>query len=157
MRVRDWMTLDVVTVTPQTSVLNARQVLLRHGIRHLPVVEGARVVGVVSDRDLQVHDPLLLGCLTALQSELVAGRYRPVAALMTDPVLSVGPDKPLAAAARLMADCQIGALPVVDGGQLVGILTTTDCLRALARTEGSDHAAAGQLTSAAAGGGAGGG
>lgn len=151
MRVREWMTLDVVTVTPQTSVLNARRVLLRHGIRHLPVVDGGRVVGLLSDRDLQIHDPLLFGCLSALQSELLLGRYRPVAALMTEPVLSVHPDKPLAAAARLMADCQIGALPVVDDGQLVGILTTVDCLRALAALVSPGSAAATDTTAAASG------
>ncbi|HUH07113.1 MAG TPA: CBS domain-containing protein [Egibacteraceae bacterium] len=132
MKVRDWMTPDPVTVTLRTSVLSARRLVHLYGIRHLPVVaEGARVVGMVSDRELLTNDPLIAQALSTLQSDLLSGRYRQVEAVMASPVPTANADEPIAAAADLMLQERIAALPVLDRGRLVGILTTTDCLRAL--------------------------
>jgi acetoin utilization protein AcuB len=122
------MTTDLVVATPQTSLLSARRLLACHDIRHLPVVDGERLVGIVSDRDLRVGDRVLAAALAPLQSDLVGGRYRPIEAVMSKPVHTVSPSETLAAAAKLMLDSGISALPVVDEGRLVGILTTSDCL-----------------------------
>lgn len=132
MRVRQWMTREPITVTAQTSVLIARRLLHAHGVRHLPVVDGGeRVVGMVSDRDVLLRDSQVAQALSALQSDLLSGRYRRVETIMTSPVHAVGSHEPVSRAANLMLGWQVSGLPVVDHGRLVGIITTTDCLRAL--------------------------
>ena len=139
MLVRDCMTTDPVTVTPQTTVLNARRLLHRYGIRHLPVVDASRrVVGVVSARDLAVGDPEVVASLSPRQSELVSGRNRTIETVMTSPAIVALVDEPVAAAARLMLSWTIGSLPVVAGGRLVGIITTGDCLKALVDAQADD-------------------
>ena len=114
MQVQAWMSSPVHTVTPLTTGAEAVALLRRHRIRHLPVVEEGRVIGVVTDRDLRGTDP-----------------ERPVSAIMSRPVVTVGPRTPIDRAARLLFDRRIGCLPVVDEGRLVGILTQTDAVAAL--------------------------
>jgi acetoin utilization protein AcuB len=145
MLVSEWMTPDPVTVSPRTSVLAARRLLHLHGIRHLPVMDDGRLVGIVSDRDLAPLDPLVAASLTALHSDVASGRWRAVEAVMSTPPQVAHPDDHLAAAARTLLHWRLSALPVVSEGQLVGIITTTDCLEALmtattapAATDGGD-------------------
>jgi CBS domain-containing protein len=131
MLVRDVMTRDVVTVSPKTSVLNARRLLATHRIRHLPVVVGDEVVGLVSSRDIAITDVQLIRSLDALESDLLTGRYRRIEAVMSAPAHVVTPDEPVQRAAEHMIDRRIGALPVVEHGRLVGIIALTDCVRAM--------------------------
>jgi CBS domain-containing protein len=133
MLVRDAMTREVITVSPRTSVLNARRLLHAHGIRHLPVVEGGRVVGMLSDRDVRIGDRELAESLARLQSDLISGRYREVETVMSAPAVTAQPDQSVQAAARTMLDHRIGGLPVVRSGELAGIITLTDCTEALLR------------------------
>jgi acetoin utilization protein AcuB len=117
MRVGDWMSPDPLTVTPDSTVEEARELLHRYGIRHLPVVDGDAVVGFLSDRDVR------------------GGRGGEVAEAMNTPVHVIDIDGSIEAAARLMLSRHISALPVLEEGRLVGIVTTTDCLLAyLSRT-----------------------
>jgi CBS domain-containing protein len=139
MQVHDWMTRNVVTVTPETSILNARRLLATYGIRHLPVVDDGRVVGMVSSRDLSCGDRTLNAALATLRSDLAEGRYRPVSSLMSTPARTVSPDVPVQRAAALMLDARIGALPVVDSERLVGLLSLVDCLWAYLASE-QEHA-----------------
>jgi acetoin utilization protein AcuB len=133
MLVRDAMTREVITVSPRTSVLNARRLLHAHGIRHLPVVEDGRVVGMLSDRDVRIGDRELAESLARLQSDLISGRYREVETVMSAPALTAQPNQTVEAAARIMLDHRIGGLPVVRSGELAGIITLTDCTEALLR------------------------
>ncbi|HEY8339245.1 MAG TPA: CBS domain-containing protein [Egibacteraceae bacterium] len=123
MRVREWMSPDPVTAEPTTTVAEARHLLHYYGIRHLPVVEDGRVVGMVSDRDLR-QDPSAPRNREADEREL--------AAVMSSPAHVVDLDASVTDAARLMLSRRISALPVVDGPdrRLVGMITTTDCLLA---------------------------
>ena len=114
MHVAEWMSRPVHTVAPATTVADAVALLRRHRIRHLPVMEGDRVVGVVTDRDLRG---------VALET--------PVSAIMSRPVVVVSPRTAIDKAARLLFDRRIGCLPAVEDGQLVGILTQTDAVAAL--------------------------
>jgi acetoin utilization protein AcuB len=118
MPVRQIMTRRVVTLRPETTLVEARRLLDEHRIRHLPVLVDGRLAGIVSDRDLRS----------------AAGAHRPQTAvdeIMTPTPFTVGPDTRVEEAARLMLDHRVGGLPVVEAGQLVGIVTSDDLLRAL--------------------------
>ncbi len=120
MLVRNRMSHDVVTVEPQESVGAARALLRRHRIHHLPVVRNRRLIGIVTDRDLRS-----------------AGAHaKTVAELMTSKPVIIDPDAFVDEAARLMRTHVIGALPVVDGRTLVGILTASDILDAFIDVSG---------------------
>ena len=133
MRVGDLMTAKPITVAPGTPMLEARQRMVEERIRHLVVVEDGRVVGIVTDRDIRLNLPSPATSLSVWEINFLLARLT-VGNVMTSTVLVVEPDRPIAEAARIMIDHKIGALPVVDGGQLVGILTESDFVRAMARS-----------------------
>ena len=110
------MSRDVIIVPPSAAVADALELLDANAIRHLPVVDGGRVVGVLSDRDLRM-------AVIGHPDETA------VSDVMTEDPLTVAPDAPVENAARLLVERNIGCLPVVDDGELVGILTGSDLLR----------------------------
>jgi acetoin utilization protein AcuB len=129
MLVRNRMTPDVRTVTPETTLAQALSVARTHGIRHLPVVQNDRLVGLVTDRDLRLAMPPVWA---DTESELQAALHeRTVSEVMQSRIFTTYPDLPVETAARLLYENRIGCLPVMDEGRLVGILTETDLLRAL--------------------------
>jgi len=135
--VKAWMSGDPVALGPDASALEALDLMVDRGIRHLPVVDAERrVVGVVSLDDLRAALPVsvsLRAPLSAPERELA--RDWCVGEVMTHAPETVTADTPLAEAADRMADRRIGCLPVVgDDGRLAGILSETDALRALATT-----------------------
>jgi len=146
-RVADVMTRFVVAVHPSTPLGELVRMLVDRDYRGLPVVDQAnRVVGVVTNRDLIERGGLsarveLLGALAgaALERELSATgvREKTAADVMTREVVSVRGDAPLRHAAQLMIQRRIKRLPVVDDGQLVGVISRADLLR----TMGQDYAA----------------
>ena len=105
-------------------------------IRHLVVVEDARVVGIVTDRDIRLNLPSPATSLSMWEINFLLARLT-VGAVMTAAVLVVEPDRPIAEAARLLIDHKISALPVVEEGRLVGIVTESDFVRALAEAAGA--------------------
>jgi acetoin utilization protein AcuB len=131
MRVQRWMTFETVTVSPHETVREARKLMRRRGVRHLPVVDDGRVVGMLSDRDVRITDIDLEDVSEAADVARVAGEERSVREVMSAPVHVVREDASVEDAARLMLSRRINAVPVVtDTGELVGLLTTTDCLLA---------------------------
>lgn len=133
--IKSWMSGDPVTATADESALAAHERMVRHGIRHLPIVDGERrVVGVLAIDDLRSALPVgvnLRGPIDSSARDTEAGFT--VADLMTHAPDTLGPDDSLQHAAERMADRRIGCLPIVDGaGRLAGILSETDVLRALA-------------------------
>ena len=131
MRVRDLMTAKPITVAPGSPRLEARQRMVEERIRHLVVVEDGRVAGIVTDRDIRLNLPSPATSLSVWEINFLLARLT-VGNVMTSTVLVVEPDRPVAEAARIMIDHKIGALPIVDDGQLVGILTESDFVRAMA-------------------------
>jgi CBS domain-containing protein len=131
MRVRDLMSANVVTIDDQASAHAAVEHMVRHRIRHLPVVgPDRRLRGIVTDRDLRHHlfDPDTLRQMGTVSVErLLKGVI--VKDIMSTPAVTVGPDEPLEQASRLMLKDKLGSLPVVDAGRIVGIVTETDLLR----------------------------
>lgn len=131
MRVKILMSPVVISVPGTTPVLEARALMLKKGIRHLLVVEDGRIYGMVTDRDIRLNLPSPATSLTVWEVNYLLARLT-VAEVMTKSVIVVDPERDAREAARIMIDHKIGALPVMEGERLVGIVTETDLLRALA-------------------------
>ena len=129
MQVEALMTRNPVAVAPETAVFDARRLMQDRRIRHLLVVEKDRLVGIVTDRDIRLNLPSPATSLSVWEINHLLGRLT-VAEVMSKPVITVGPGRNAAEAARIMLQHTIGALPVVEGGRLCGIVTETDMLRA---------------------------
>jgi CBS domain-containing protein len=131
MDVRTLMRPDPVTLTVSDS-LDIADGLMRLGrIRHLPVVEGTRLVGIVTHRDL-LHAAVSSLLETDAAAERAWLRNVRVATVMTPKVFTVPPWASLQTAVDIMLEKKVGCLPVVDeSGSLVGLLTETDCLQRL--------------------------
>ena len=123
MLVKEMMRRPVTVVSVEATIGEAYQLLLDLGFRHLPVVDHGRLVGVLTDRDLRLA--------TSSFSEKPHVATDPVSAVMSSPPLTADPLDPVEDAARIMREHKIGCLPVVDGQELVGILTGMDLLDAL--------------------------
>ena len=135
MQIRDLMTRDVVTVRPDTPIFEARALMLKERIRHLLVTEGDRLVGVVTDRDIRLNLPSPATSLSVWEVNYLLARLT-VGQVMTRNVVTIAPDRHPREAAGLLLEHKIGALPVVDGQRLAGIVTETDVLRAYAMASG---------------------
>jgi acetoin utilization protein AcuB len=131
MRIRALMSAKPITVDPETPMLDARQRMLDERIRHLVVTDHGRVVGIVTDRDVRLNLPSPATSLSVWEVNYLLARLT-VGEVMTRSVIVVDPDRPVSEAARIMIDHKIGALPVVDAGSLVGIITESDFVRAMA-------------------------
>jgi acetoin utilization protein AcuB len=125
------MTKDPLTVSHESVVADARRMMLERRIRHLLVTDGGRLVGIVTDRDIRLNLPSPATSLSVWELNYLLGRMT-VGSIMTTTVITVEPERDAVAAARLMLDHKIGALPVVEDGTVVGIVTETDILRAFA-------------------------
>lgn len=128
--VRDMMTTTVSTLG-RNDTLDLADDLMRMGrIRHLPVLDEGRVVGVVSQRDLfRSALAVALGYGERAQKTLL--KTLTVKMVMHEPAVTIAPDATLTEATRLMLEHKIGSLPVVEGHTLIGIVTETDILRAV--------------------------
>lgn len=135
LRVRDLMTDRVVTTRPSDSVDRIYDTMGQCGIRHLVVVDDeGDLIGVVSHRDLLRRTVVERGDLP-LSMERNALRRMRVEEVMTSEVETAEPDDPLEAAAQRMFDNKIGCLPVVEGYQVVGMLTEADFVKYFAQDE----------------------
>ncbi|HEY74855.1 MAG TPA: CBS domain-containing protein [Thermoflexia bacterium] len=129
MLVRDRMTSNPVTVTPDTSVKEALELLRNNPFRHLPIVdEEGKLVGITTEKSLVYASPASDVSLSIFEVNYLLSRMR-VEQVMAKEVVTVPPDLPLEEAARVMIDHQIGCLPVVEEGRLVGIISDTDIFR----------------------------
>jgi acetoin utilization protein AcuB len=129
MKVQDIMTTGPITVPADMPVLDARQLMLKHRIRHLLVTDGRRLLGIITDRDIRLNLPSPATSLSVWEVNYLLARLT-VDSVMTRTVITVDSERDAVEAAALMLDHKIGALPVVDGGIMVGIVTETDVLRA---------------------------
>lgn len=131
LKVRDLMTVKVLSIGPDENLSTTFHKMSRLGVRHLPVVDKkGRLRGVITQRDL-THAALAISAETA-----PARRDEPFGPLtvldfMTDEVHTIGPDADIAEAGRLLLEKKIGCLPVVARKHLVGIITESDFVRYL--------------------------
>ena len=124
------MTRTVLTLKEQDSLRDAVNLVQRNHIRHIPVLSGLSVVGIVTDRDIKRATPSLLSGVSQEDYDRVLDAVK-ISQVMTRDPFTVTPATPLADAVKVLVDRRYGALPVVEGGRLVGILTSTDLLRTL--------------------------
>jgi CBS domain-containing protein len=133
MRVSTLMTRKPFTLQPSASLDEAMQLMEEHELRHLPLVEHERLVGIVSDRDLLRATGWLPARIREVyQDPGTDQRARTLRELAHTSVRTLSPDDTVVAAAVELVASKIGCLPVVEGGALVGILTETDIVRAFA-------------------------
>jgi acetoin utilization protein AcuB len=128
-KVRELMTREPLSVSIDTPVVDARRTMLEHRIRHLLVTDGERLAGIVTDRDIRLNLPSPATSLSVWEINYLLARMT-VSSVMTAAVITVDPNRNAVEAAGIMLDHKIGALPVVDAGKVVGIMTETDILRA---------------------------
>jgi CBS domain-containing protein len=130
MRVEDVMTREVVTLGPDDTLRDAVNVVQRNRIRHIPIVEGRRLIGIVTDRDIKRATPSLHGGASQDDFNRTLDDLA-LSHVMTRDPLTVRPSADVKDAVALLIDRKYGALPVVDGDELVGIVSDIDLLRIL--------------------------
>jgi acetoin utilization protein AcuB len=129
MKVREWMTPDPFTLTEGDRVKTAVQHLLRAGIRHVPVLRDNVLVGIVTDRDLRRALPSLEAGASPKKYQSFMERTTLGDIMTADPVTCT-PDTDIADAVEIFVERKLGAIPVLNDGVLVAILTQIDVLRA---------------------------
>ena len=146
MRARDVMVSPVITVKPSSSVREVAQTLLKERISAVPVVDDqGKLVGIISEGDLlhraeagtqRRHSWWLVGLVgdESLASEYIKAHSRKVADVMTRKVVTAAPDSPLHQIAALLEKNSIKRVPIVENGQLVGIISRANLVQALAST-----------------------
>ena len=123
MLIREIMNKNITTITPDIKLSEAYSLMNEKRIRHLPVIKGDKLIGMVTDRDLRLAT-----------SKLAQHPFDPASAvqnIMSHPVKITHPSDPIESATQLMREMKIGCLPVVEASKLVGIVTNTDLLDAL--------------------------
>jgi acetoin utilization protein AcuB len=127
--VSDYMTPDPVAVEPEDSLMRALETIRLRGVRRLPVTVGGVLVGLLTQGDLKRAEP---STLTGSEDEFNRVMDEtPVSRIMVQNPVTTRADAPLLEAAEVLLNTKYGALPVVTGGRLSGILTDNDLIRAL--------------------------
>lgn len=147
---RDVMTPDPVTVGPGLPVKEAARLMAEHRVGALPVMEGDRIVGLVTEDDLIMQDVkvefptsfhlldgllLLPSSVSEFEAELRKAVGATVADVMTSDPVTVDAGASMEDVATMMVDREVGRIPVLDSGRLVGIVSKSDLVRALASEE----------------------
>ncbi|MDW8316361.1 MAG: CBS domain-containing protein [Anaerolineae bacterium] len=131
MLVRDFMTPNPVTISPNTSHHEAVKIMRERRFRRLPVVdEHGHLVGIVVEKDLLSAQPSPATTLSIWEIHNLLSKLK-VADIMSHPVYTVRAYCPIEDAARIMVQHRIGCLPVMEGDKLIGIITETDIFRTL--------------------------
>lgn len=128
-RVSDYMTREVVTIQPDTSLLETHRLMGTERIRALPVLEEGKLVGIVTRTDVMSADPSRLANRFNQETSLKI-LTQPVEKLMSRELVTIHSEQPIVDAAKLLLENKFHCLPVVDGaGALCGILTESDLFR----------------------------
>ena len=126
MRVREFMTTNVITVSSKTSILDAQRYMSVHKVRRLPVVDKGKVVGIVSDRRIAAASPSAATTLSVWELNNLLSKMT-VGEIMAKPVITIPHDTTAESALALAQERGVGAFPVMDDlNRLIGIVTTND-------------------------------
>jgi acetoin utilization protein AcuB len=129
MLVRERMSRHPITVRPDTSLFDALRLMREEHVRRLPVLnKDGKLVGIVLEKDLLYASPSPATSLSVYEMNYLTAKVK-VSELMTRNVITVDEDTPLEEAARIMADNDVGGLPVMRGAQLIGMITESDLFK----------------------------
>jgi acetoin utilization protein AcuB len=133
------MTPNPITITTDTTLKDALELIRSHPFRHLPVMdEEGKLVGIVTEKSLVYASPSPDLSLSVFEIDYLLSRTS-VGQIIQGEVVTVSPDLPIEEAARVMVDHRIGCLPVVEDGELVGIISDTDIFRVFVEGLGGGH------------------
>jgi acetoin utilization protein AcuB len=138
MYVSDWMTKKVFSVEPDAYLSDALSLMKEKRIKHVLVVKGGKLKGIISDRDIKEYSPSKATSLDIYELHYILAKTK-IREIMSTKVMTTTSDTPVEEAAMLMMDLDIGCLPVVDGGDLAGIISDKDIFRALVDITGVRH------------------
>lgn len=137
MYIKDYMTTDLVTITPDTSVTKAQDLLKKHDINRLPVVENEQLVGLITKDILIKHSPSGATSLSAHEVNYLLEKTV-VKDIMKKKIMTIEPNRLIEEAASIMRANNIGVLVVTENEQLVGIITDKDIFKAFVDVSGYD-------------------
>jgi len=138
MYVSDWMTKKVIILSPDDYLSDAISLMREHGIKHLPILKNDKLKGIVSDRDIKEYTPSKATALDIYELHYLLAKTK-VQDIMKTKVITTAPDAAVEEAAMTMLDRNIGCLPVLEAGRLVGIISDKDIFRALVDITGVRH------------------
>ena len=138
MYVSDWMTKKVFSVSPDDYLSDALSLMKEKGIKHVPVVKNGKLKGIISDRDIKEYSPSKATSLDIYELHYILAKTK-IKEMMTTGVITTTSDAPVEEAAMIMLDRSIGCLPVIDEGNLAGIISDKDIYRALVDITGVRH------------------
>ena len=138
MFVSDWMTKMVFTVSPDDGIMDALTLMKENSIKHLPVMKGDKIKGIVSDRDIREFCPSAATSLDVYELHYLLAKLK-IKDIMKTGLFTTTPDTPVEEAAMLLYDNQIGCLPVIENGRIAGIISDRDIYRALIDVTGCRH------------------
>jgi acetoin utilization protein AcuB len=127
--VKNWMTRDVLTITPDTTLPEAHRLMTQNQVRRLPVMKDGRLIGIVTRGDVRGAEPSGATSLSIWELNYLISNLK-VEQIMTRKPITVSEDATIGEAARLMMEKKVSGLPVVgSGGKIVGIITESDIFR----------------------------
>lgn len=131
--VRNWMSKHPITVDKTATLPEAHQLMHEHKVRRLPVLDGDKLVGIITRSDVRGAEPSEATTLSIWELNYLVSKLT-VEKVMTHKIITVTSDTPIAKAAKLMLENKIAGLPVVDGETLAGIITESDIFRMVVDT-----------------------
>ncbi|MCL4477219.1 MAG: CBS and ACT domain-containing protein [Nitrospirae bacterium] len=132
------MTRKVFTVSPDDSISDAVSLMKEKGIKHIPVLKDEKLKGIISDRDIKEFTPSKATTLDIFELHYLLAKTK-VKEIMRTKVTTTTPDTPVEEAAMVMHDQNVGCLPVLENGRLVGIISDRDIYRVLVDITGVRH------------------
>lgn len=131
--VRDWMTKEVIAISPDTSLVEAHRLMVEKRVRRLPVVDHGRVTGILTLGDVRGAEPSRASSLSVWEMNDLLAKLK-VSEIMTRNPVSIQHTASIGEAAQIMLEKKFSGLPVVDeAGVLAGIITESDIFRLVAK------------------------
>ena len=133
--IKEWMSKNVVSATPDTPITEAHSIMKKNNIRRLPILEKGKIVGIITIGDVREAGPSDATTLSIWELNYLWSQIR-VKSIMSTKVFTVTAEEPMINAARIMLEHKVSGLPVLDAkGKIVGIVTESDIFRMLVKSQ----------------------
>jgi acetoin utilization protein AcuB len=141
MFIKLWMHQDVITIDKETPLGQAKEIISQHNFRHLPVLDNEKLVGIITQTDIDKALPSAVDSSLGPENLIIAAQAKVSSFMAVNPV-TAHPMDPLEKVALLMCKFKIGAIPAVEDDKLVGIITETDIFQAFTEILGANTSGA---------------